>query len=531
MAQVDWSDVVARERMSTLYLEVKYRDAQGFEHTRKASGFTIRDGGFVLTNKHVVAVKPDETFLSVTAGIGSNEGPLYQLRIINTDNLDIALLQFVNVPASLKPAKIHHGSLLRIGAPVATLGFPRSGPNPDFRISPGTISSLNADIGNGISGIEAAMTIYPGNSGGPVYNQEGEVVGLIVSRLEELESNEPATNIAYFLAIERANSLLQQINDVVPPSTGAPPNRLPPKVYPPGLQLTLNELPEEAFVAPPRAAELSDLRQKLSNYPDVELNNDTLKIEYSNSSPGGQVVLFFSRLKLVDSTLLSLNTNLVLVVDALEIVRSTVRSFPIGVGAAASGSTALHEDEPGGSGANGASAGSVTIYVTGSKSGQFSVDLSGQAGGPGGIGGPGRPGVVGRAGQGGSDHLFDCARGPGDGERGGTGGNGAAGGAGGNGGTGGGFRIFAFDGSAIAGTRSISFVSKGGAGGFGGAGGPGGKGGPGGPRGAQTTYCHGGSDGPPGPPGGSGTKGSDGKNGDDGRLTVDVIAFDNLPHW
>jgi hypothetical protein len=205
--------------------------------------------------------------------------------------------------------------------------------------------------------------------------------------------------------------------------------------------------------------------------------------------------------------------------------------FPSGFGPAAAGRDATGIGEIGGNGANGMAAGSVTIYAVDRKYAQVDVDLAGQDGGAGGGGGPGPAGVTGRAGEGGSDHILDCARGPGDGERGGAGTDGASGGRGGDGGNAGAFSIYIMEGATSV-ERNILSSSKGGAAGQGGPGGPGGSGGPGGPRGAQTTYCHGGSNGPPGPAGNSGPHGDNGKRGDDGAVRqVAPLPLDRFPNF
>jgi hypothetical protein len=527
----DWSGVIDRTRNSTVYLELNYIDSNEVAHTRRATGFAIHDGGYVLTNRHLLTLDNGQVLKSITGSVGSVEGQRYQMRVVSTESLlDLALLSFVNSPPGLTTVPLGDSSKLRLGENVLVIGYPQAAPDSDFKPAMGQITDLNANIGNAVSGLEASMTLFPGNSGGPLLDQNGDVVGIVVSRLNVTQGGEPANNISFFLRIERANNLLR-LAETATKTTSAGTSTFQPnvqKVFQPLKGLSLDDIPDEAFRPLGKIDNPQNLRDKLAHYPSLDLTQNTLKLEGRGNSAEGVVNLFLSKLKLSDSTLLTLNKSLGLVVGDLEVTGSQLGAFPAKVGPAASGANAQERGQSGGRGANGADAGSVTIYVVGRMSGELAVDLSGQRGGDGGRGAPGVSGPPGANGQSGSDHLFDCARGPGDGERGGRGGAGTPGGRGGDGGQGGSLRIIAVDQNAI---NQIAFLATGGSGGAGGPGGLGGPGGPGGARGSQTTYCRGGSDGPSGAPGPDGPTGDPGSKGKDGHVASEAITSTRFPEF
>lgn len=153
------------------------------------------------------------------------------------------------------------------------------------------------------------------------------------------------------------------------------------------------------------------------------------------------------------------------------------------------------------------------------------VLANGVLGGNGGRGGSGGNGGNGASGHPGSDSLFDCKRGPGDGGAGGQGGYGGVGGQAGLGGDGG--TVYYVGPQAFIDIITFSnLINVGGPAGLAGGGGRGGNGGSGGPRGTNTFYCKGGSpgsDGRDGPQGSGGPSSSDGKKG-----TADVSVRANL---
>jgi S1-C subfamily serine protease len=152
------------------------------DETASGTGFII-DGkaGLVLTNNHVIR---DAT--SVTARLTST-GKTYPAKIIGADvGADIAVLQLQGA-AGLPAAPVGNSAALKPGAPVLAIGN-QAGQGGPPTIAPGIISSLNRTIqaNDGTSGfteilhgmLQTSAQIEPGDSGGPLADAAGVVIGV-----------------------------------------------------------------------------------------------------------------------------------------------------------------------------------------------------------------------------------------------------------------------------------------------------------------------------------------------------------------
>ncbi|HUX12942.1 MAG TPA: trypsin-like peptidase domain-containing protein [Spirochaetia bacterium] len=148
------------------------------------TGVVVTDTGTILTNYHVVAGAPR---LVVTFADGTEA----DADVVSVDaEKDLAVVQPRIIPDDLKPATLRSPAGLNPGDRVFAVGFPFGiGPS----LSAGVISGLgrtylSADgkhhLGNLIQ-FDAAVN--PGNSGGPLVTEAGEVVGLVTSILNPTE--------------------------------------------------------------------------------------------------------------------------------------------------------------------------------------------------------------------------------------------------------------------------------------------------------------------------------------------------------
>ncbi|MDY0309102.1 MAG: DegQ family serine endoprotease [Castellaniella sp.] len=138
------------------------------------SGFVISADGYILTNNHVVD-NSNGIFVTMT------NGKEYKAKIIGTDaRTDIALIK---IDASgLRPIPIGDSDKLRKGQWVLAIGSPFG---LDSTVTAGIVSAINRDTGDYLPFIQTDVAVNPGNSGGPLINLQGQVVGInsqIVSR-------------------------------------------------------------------------------------------------------------------------------------------------------------------------------------------------------------------------------------------------------------------------------------------------------------------------------------------------------------
>ncbi|PBI87401.1 Periplasmic serine endoprotease DegP precursor [Variovorax boronicumulans] len=166
------------------------------------TGVVIVDKGVILTNLHVVAgaEKIKVTFADGLEAVAVITG-------VQPEN-DLAVLQAQKIPDDLIPAVMRSTADLRSGDQVAAVGFPFGiGPS----VSAGVVSGLKRsfrspegkqELGNLIQ-FDAAAN--PGNSGGPLINMDGEVLGIVTAILNPTQQR-TFIGIGFAVPIENAAS-------------------------------------------------------------------------------------------------------------------------------------------------------------------------------------------------------------------------------------------------------------------------------------------------------------------------------------
>jgi len=138
------------------------------------SGFIISQDGFILTNNHVVE-GANEIFVTTT------DGKEYPAQVIGADaRTDVALIKIDG--KNLTPLPIGDSNSLKKGQWVLAIGSPFG---LDSTVTAGIVSAINRDTGEYLPFIQTDVAVNPGNSGGPLLNLSGQVVGVnsqIVSR-------------------------------------------------------------------------------------------------------------------------------------------------------------------------------------------------------------------------------------------------------------------------------------------------------------------------------------------------------------
>jgi serine protease Do len=134
------------------------------------SGFIIDASGIVVTNNHVISEADEITVIL-------NDGARLKAELIGKDQkTDIALLR-VKTDRPLKAVKFGDSERLRLGEWVIAIGNPFS---LGGTVTAGIVSARNRDINSGPydNYIQTDASINRGNSGGPLFNLEGEVIGV-----------------------------------------------------------------------------------------------------------------------------------------------------------------------------------------------------------------------------------------------------------------------------------------------------------------------------------------------------------------
>jgi len=213
------SDAIVKDGHTTASLPfaAQPKGAQRQEHPPEASpggvglrgigsGFFITKDGYLLTNFHVV--KEAER---VEVQYKTN---VFKAKVVEVDPVnDLALLK---VPGTdFAPLAISRKDSADLGDEVFTIGFPNiqmQGVKPKY--TDGKISSL-AGMQDDPTEYQISVPVQPGNSGGPLCDANGEVVGIVVARLNDLaalrESGAVPQNVNYAVKSKLALQLLQGV--------------------------------------------------------------------------------------------------------------------------------------------------------------------------------------------------------------------------------------------------------------------------------------------------------------------------------
>ena len=138
--------------------------------TALGSGFVISEDGIVITNNHVI--QGSEGII-----VRFTNKKEYNAKLIGTDPVsDIAVLQ-IQSKEKFKPVPLADSSKARVGDWVLAIGNPFG---LGGTVTAGIISAINRDINIGRydNFIQTDASINQGNSGGPLFNMDGEVVGI-----------------------------------------------------------------------------------------------------------------------------------------------------------------------------------------------------------------------------------------------------------------------------------------------------------------------------------------------------------------
>ena len=158
--------------------------ATGSDEESLGSGVVVDQAGDILTSLHVVA---DASAIKVTFGDGtSSEG-----QIVNRQpDHDIAVLQAKTPPHTIVPAVLGNPGAVRIGDEAYAVGNPFGLAGS---ISAGVISARDRTFklqssGQTIRGLfQIDAAVNPGNSGGPLLNRDGQVIGIVTALINPTE--------------------------------------------------------------------------------------------------------------------------------------------------------------------------------------------------------------------------------------------------------------------------------------------------------------------------------------------------------
>jgi serine protease Do len=177
---LDYADLVDRHGPAVVHVSVRDKVARPDERPSPGtkpdvvransfgSGFLISSDGYILTNAHVVSQ-------ALQIRVSLKDRREMAARVVGEDaTTDVALLK---IDASGLPAvTIGHPSEVRVGEPVAAIGSPFGF---EHSVTAGIVSAKSRNVdGLLVPFLQTDAAVNPGNSGGPLFNAAGEVIGI-----------------------------------------------------------------------------------------------------------------------------------------------------------------------------------------------------------------------------------------------------------------------------------------------------------------------------------------------------------------
>lgn len=177
------------------------------------SGFFLTTGGIIATNAHVV-----EGTSNIEVTVSNEVGTFkYKAKILLVDNKnDVALLQIDDEKfkgLNSIPYEVTENS--DVGSKVFTIGYPLNDVmGSNYKVTDGIISAKSG-IGDDVRYYQISVPLQPGNSGGPLFNKEGNIIGITSARLNGQAVGTQVENVNY--AIKSA--YLLNLYNMLPNST------------------------------------------------------------------------------------------------------------------------------------------------------------------------------------------------------------------------------------------------------------------------------------------------------------------------
>lgn len=144
------------------------------------TGFFINRDGYMITNAHVV-----KNCLSINV---KGRGDVSEAKVVAVDNInDLALLKTKTSPVHI--ASLRYNQSLKYGDEVTIIGYPeKRGLSREYLVKTASIIDTKGPMGEK-NWLQFTDIIKKGNSGGPLLDSDGNVVGVITARIIKTSSN------------------------------------------------------------------------------------------------------------------------------------------------------------------------------------------------------------------------------------------------------------------------------------------------------------------------------------------------------
>jgi S1-C subfamily serine protease len=181
--------------------------------TGVGSGFIVSEDGYIVTNNHVVANSAGVALSQVQVTL--SDGTVLTGRVVGTDpRSDLAIVKIEGGP--YRALALADLDTVEIGQDVVAIGYAldlRRGEGPSFSVTRGIVSQKNRAIEEAaiLGAIQTDAAINHGNSGGPLLNLRGEVVGVNTSLVPDRTTGSVGQGIGLAVGSDTVRAVYEEI--------------------------------------------------------------------------------------------------------------------------------------------------------------------------------------------------------------------------------------------------------------------------------------------------------------------------------
>jgi S1-C subfamily serine protease len=289
------------------------------------TGYIVSDDGLVITNKHVISLLcGSNSSIFQTVGI-DNDQRVYDLELKSIDPVDdIAILKIKNPTNAIKKVEFGDSNALQLGEDVVAVGNALG--TLQNSVTKGVVSGLDRSFESGglkdectnsdfqVNGlIQTDAAINKGNSGGPLFNSSGQIIGM--NTLGTVDAQGVGLAIPSATILASLNSYLKS-NQIIRPRLGVITQEIDPakKLQDTWLPVDYGEfigsldsvIPVSKVISPGSSAEEAGFK-----YGDIilEVNGEKLVSKSSNPSPLRRKILTKQANDTIELTYLKAKNN------------------------------------------------------------------------------------------------------------------------------------------------------------------------------------------------------------------------------
>lgn len=204
----DWQAVSQAVAPSVVAIEVSTGQGGG-----QGSGVIVDDEGHIVTNNHVVAGAQGKVQVTLT------DGRLFEASVVGTDpTTDLAVIKLDDAPDDLVAAALGDSAKVEVGQSVMAVGNPLGLANT---VTTGIVSAVDRPVSTSAEdGSQATVTnaiqidaaVNPGNSGGPLFDAQGRVIG-INSSIATMSQQSGSIGLGFAIPVNLVKNIAAQLVD------------------------------------------------------------------------------------------------------------------------------------------------------------------------------------------------------------------------------------------------------------------------------------------------------------------------------